>query len=166
MYWSISSQSPQFYLVFLPLVKCSPIYKHRWWSPCAVTFSEVISILRSGGWRWRGHKWVGSLNMYFCFRNLTKSMHRKSSNCFGRLRNCYLKGKWVPRPRTSWLNATNGQEDPSILGTEIFWNESLIYTQPISLYSANTLWLRTFTQVRVLIQNLVLGPKESLAQAF
>lgn len=129
--------------------------------------------MRSGISGYCGHKLTGYLNMYFCFRNLTKSMLRKSSSCFGRLRKCYSKGKWVPRPRTSWPNAVSGQEDPSISGTEmainVFRDGALIYTQLISAFSA--IVTESIYPFGVFIQNSVLswqvtpfiiGPKETL----
>lgn len=108
-----------------------------------------------------GHRLMVYLNMNFSFRNLTKSVHRKSTSCFGRLRNCYLKGKWVPRPRISWLNAANGQEGPSISGTEAssgmgFW---CTHNRFSFILPTHCNWELS---PRVFIQNLVLGPKANL----
>lgn len=119
---------------------------------------------------------MGHVNICFCFRNLTKSMLRKSSSCFGRSRKCYSKGKWAPRPRIFWPNAASGQGDPSISGTEMAtngcWDGGLISAQ-FRLFSQHSVTERVYP-VRVFLWNTVLsrqvipfitGPKETLTMA-
>lgn len=113
---------------------------------------------------------MGYLDICFCFRNLTKSMLRKSSSCFGRSRKCYSKGKWAPRPIIFWPNAASGQEDPSISGMDMATNScrdgGLISAQfrLFSQHSVTELFLWN-TVLSWQVTPFITGPKETLTTA-